>query len=87
MTTAHAKTDEAARSLSGLPDWVLDCTSDLPGLLLIPEAANALRMHPRTIRRMIRAGVLRAVRATESGSARVLIPRAEIQRYLASLAA
>jgi excisionase family DNA binding protein len=68
-------------------DWISDVTQGLPGLLLISEAAAALRMSPRSIRRMIRAGSLRAVRATESGSARVLIPRAEISRYLSSLAA
>jgi hypothetical protein len=44
-------------------------------------------MSPRTVRRLIRAGSLVAVRATEAGSARVLVPRGEIRRYLASLVA
>ena len=36
---------------------------------------------------MIAVGRLKALRARESGSSRVLIPRVEIERYLRSLAA
>jgi excisionase family DNA binding protein len=65
--------------------WIEDATRDLPALLLVGEAGAALRAHPRTIRRMIAAGRLQAVRSREGGSSRVLVPRDSIRRYLETL--
>lgn len=52
---------------------------DLPEAATVTEVAEALRLHPQTIRQMIRDGRLRAVR---SGRA-VRIPTTEIARFLA----
>jgi excisionase family DNA binding protein len=69
-----------------MSDWISDTVASLKPLTTADEAANALRTSPRTIKRMIADGRLTAVRARESGSSRVLIPRAEISRYLLGLA-
>jgi excisionase family DNA binding protein len=66
-------------------DWVADVVAKLHPLCTAGEAANALRTSTRNLRRMIADGRLGAVRAVESGSSRVLVPRAEIERYLRSL--
>lgn len=66
-------------------DWIADVVAQLNPLTSAAEASNALRTSPRNLRRLIAAGRLRAVRAHESGSSRVLVPRLEIERYLRSL--
>ncbi len=48
--------------------------------LTIPEAAAMLAMSEVSIRRMLKSGVLKAVRASPKGSYR--IPITEIDRYL-----
>jgi excisionase family DNA binding protein len=67
------------------PAWVTEAVAELPAIARIEEVAGVIRMCPRTIRRLIASGQLTAIRGRESGAARVLIPRAEVARYLASL--
>lgn len=67
------------------PAWVSEVTACLPPLARLNEVASAIRMCPRTIRRLIACGRLVAIRDGDSGPARVLIPRAEVARYLTSL--
>jgi excisionase family DNA binding protein len=69
------------------PAWIDDTIRDLPTLLLVPEAAGVLRMSTRSVRRLMADGSLRSHRARQAGSARALIPRTEIARYLSTLAA
>lgn len=69
------------------PDWVCDVVASLQPLVTVAEAARALRMSERNLRRLIVAGRIVRLRARESGSSRVLIPRREIERYLRSLRA
>jgi len=57
----------------------------LPLLATIVEVADLLRVNPRTLKRYIASGRIRSVRA-DAGSSRVLIPRAEVERYLRGLA-
>ncbi|HYQ03544.1 MAG TPA: excisionase family DNA-binding protein [Polyangiaceae bacterium] len=66
-------------------DTIAEIENSLPLLATANEAAKALRTSGRNIRRLIVAGRITALRARESGSSRVLIPRAEIGRYMRSL--
>jgi excisionase family DNA binding protein len=68
------------------PDWIADAVASLPPIARIEEVAAVIRMSRHTILRLIARGQLRAVKgASASGPARVLIPRAEVARYLQSL--
>lgn len=64
------------------PDWIAETVSSLAPLATAAEASAVLRTSPRNLRRHIAAGRLQAIRAEESGSSRVLIPRVEIERFL-----
>jgi len=66
-------------------DWIADVVAGLAPLCTASEAANALRMSPRNLRRLIVQGRIGALREKTTGSSRVLIPRVEIERYLRSL--
>lgn len=50
--------------------------------LTLAEAAELLRCHPRTVRRLIATGRLRALRLSLRGSSKVLVARAEAERFL-----
>lgn len=67
-------------------DWIADTVRELKPLTTASEAAEALRMSARHLRRHIAAGRITAVRATEIGSSRVLVPRTEIERFLRACA-
>lgn len=71
--------------MSAADTWISDVVATLPALATVPEACSALRTSPRNLRRMIADGRLRALRATETGSSRVLIPRREVERFLTLL--
>ncbi len=68
-----------------ISDSISEIENSLPALATANEAAKVLRTSGRNLRRMIVAGRITALRAKDSGSSRVLIPRAEIGRYLRSL--
>jgi excisionase family DNA binding protein len=70
-----------------LPEWVADACRDLPPLMKLEEVSITLRAHARTVRRLIAAGRLKAIRSRVAGSSRVLVARAEVARYLESLGA
>lgn len=66
-------------------DWVEDVVSALPQLLDQNEAAQALKVTPRTIRRMISRGELKSVDVGSGGRGRscgVRIARAEVAALL-----
>jgi len=67
-------------------DWIKEAIAELPALTTAKECASALRTTPRNLRRHIAAGRLNAIRAEETGSSRVLIPRSEIERFLRACA-
>lgn len=83
----RALREEVARRASPYQggDWVADIVSSLPPLLDQGEAAKALGVDPRTVRRMIRRGDLKAVDVGEGGRGRscgVRIPRGTIADFL-----
>ncbi len=71
--------------MSAAPDWIAETVATVPPLATAKEAASVLRTSTRNLRRMIVDGRIRAVRAQESGSSPVLVPRGEIERYLRGL--
>lgn len=67
------------------PAWIAEVVAAVPPLASISETGKALRKSKQTVRRLVRTGRLHGVRAVESGSSPVLIPRASIESYLRSL--
>ena len=65
--------------------WVDDVVAELPSLVPADEAMRVLHVSRRTLGRLLATGRLRGHRPCESGSSRVLIPRAELKRYLQSM--
>ena len=63
-------------------DMIDAIIADLPALVIAEEATQVLRCSDRHLRRLIRSGALRAIKHTESGGSRVLIPRAALADYL-----
>src|SRR5690606_19497147 len=72
--------------MGALPDWALDAVKDCPPLLTKLEWAELRRSSLKTAQRDVSTGRVRAVRATEGGSSRTLIPRLEAARALARMA-
>jgi len=70
---------------SKVPDWIDDALAQVGPLLTAPEAGAVLRTSKQSVRRLVRAGRLQAVRLAETGSSKILIPRASIEKYLRSL--
>lgn len=66
-------------------DWIADVVATLPTLCTADEAAKVLRTSGRNLRRLIVAGRIQGIRACETGSSRVLVPRVAIENYLRSL--
>jgi len=52
-----------------------------PEVLTTAQAATVMQVHPETVRRLIKAGKLKAVRWHTNGGA-FRIPRAELDRFL-----
>jgi excisionase family DNA binding protein len=67
-------------------DLIDQTLADLPRFLLVEETAKVLRVSRRTVARYIATGRIRVLKADDSGSCRVLVPRAELERYLRGLA-
>ncbi len=59
--------------------------SELPALCSAAEAAAALRVSVRTLKRYVAAGAIKAIQHRQAGSSRMLISRSELTRYLTSL--
>jgi excisionase family DNA binding protein len=72
-------------TMASANDWADAAVRDLPGLLGADEACKALRIARRKLNTLVADRRLRSVKHSEGGSARLLIPRAEIARYLRSM--
>lgn len=64
------------------PQWVIDAIADLPPLVPAGQVAEFFHVTKRTLRRWIRVQRINAIRTSNSGSGRVLIPRHEMARLL-----
>lgn len=65
-------------------DWISEAIGSLPALVTAKEATAVLRCSRRTLAREIARGRIDAVRQGD-GCAKVLVPRAELARYLEGL--
>ena len=79
MSNRAAKSDPATDQL------IADAIAALPPVALLPEVARVTRFSQRHLRRFIAQGRLRTLRATESGSSRILIPRQAVGDLLREL--
>lgn len=71
--------------LEAPPHWASELVSHLPPLVPAKDAADFLGTTTRTLRRWVRVGRITVLRTDNAGSGRVLIPRSEIARLLASM--
>lgn len=71
--------------MSSEKDWVEEAIEGLPPLLTVKEACTVLRTSARNFYRLAAAGRIYAPKSSESGPARLLVPRASIAKYLRSL--
>jgi excisionase family DNA binding protein len=65
-------------------DWAAAAVSDLPSICTVDEAIGVLRMSRRHFYRQTSTGRIRTLKHGDGG--RLLVPRAELARYLESLA-
>jgi excisionase family DNA binding protein len=84
-TVAPVPARNKGPQVSAAPQWIADAIRELPPLCTAKEAAEFLRVSERTLARYMASGLLKSVQRAAEGSARVLIPRAEIARYLSRL--
>lgn len=70
------------------PQWVLDAIAHLPANLLKEEAAQTLRISPRSVCRYVERGLLKGFHlAGGRGNNRLLITRASVADLLAQSSA
>lgn len=67
-----------------IPEHLQELADKLPLTLDLKEASEALKMHPRSVRRLIASGELRATRSRLAGASRIIITRSELVRWFAS---
>jgi len=67
-----------------LPEHLRELAEELPLTLDLKEAAAAMKMHPRTVQRLIASGELRATRSRLVGGSRLIITRSEVVRWFAA---
>lgn len=66
-----------------IPQHLRELSEALPLTLSPDDAAKVLHVTPRTVRKFITIGLLRASRTRNGGgSVRYIIPRSELVRYL-----
>jgi excisionase family DNA binding protein len=66
------------------PAWISETLAGMPAILTLQEAAKALRQSTRNVRREIERNLIQPIRC--EGKSRIRIPRAELGRYLQTLA-
>ncbi len=66
-----------------VPAHLRELSETLPLTLAPDDVAKVLQITPRTVRQMVARGELNAIRSLASGSARYIIPRSELIRWMA----
>lgn len=67
-------------------DWVAAAVEGLPALITTEEAVEVLRTTRRNLYRWLADGKIASVKHGFGGSARVLIPKPALVKYLRSIA-
>ena len=65
-----------------IPVHLRELAESLPLTLSPTDVAAVLQVNARTVRRMLARGELHAVRTIAAGSARYVIPRSELIRFM-----
>lgn len=74
----------AARKEKPIPEHLRELAEKLPLTLDLKEASEALKMNPRSVRRLIASGELRATRSRLAGASKIIITRSELVRWFVS---
>jgi excisionase family DNA binding protein len=74
----------AARKEKPIPDYLRELSEQLPITLDLKETAEVMKMHERSVQRLIASGELKATRSRLSGGSRLIITRSEVVRWFMS---
>lgn len=74
----------AARKEKPIPAYLRELSEELPITLNLKETAAVLKMHERTVQRLVSDGELRATRSKLKGGSRLIFTRSEIVRWFAA---
>lgn len=83
MSKSEKKPKIVPSATTGVPAHLREASESLPLFLTMEEAAAALRVHVRTVQRIVADQEMAAMRSKLKGASRVIIPRSEIIRWLA----
>lgn len=86
MSRSRKSKLDAVQSVPQTPNWIVDALAAAPPILTIKEAAALTRISDRQLRRLVATGQLAALKTSATGPGRVLFARAEIGRFLQSMA-
>lgn len=71
----------AARKEKPIPEHLRELSEELPITLDLKEAAEVMKMHERSVQRLIASGELRATRSKLKGGSRLIITRGAIVQW------
>lgn len=77
----------AARKDKPIPEHLRELSEQLPLTLDLKETAQVLKMHQRSVQRLVASGELRAIRSKLTGGSRLIFTRSEIVRWFAARSA
>lgn len=77
----------ATRKEKPIPDYLRELATELPLTLDLKEVASVLKMHERSVQRLVASGELRASRSKLSGGSRLIFTRSEVVRWFAARSA
>ncbi len=86
MSTSKSKS-VASVVVSPVEPWLADVLANVRPISTIEEASALLRISTRNLRRLISLGRLHPLKVAEGGASRVLFARAELGRFLETMAA
>jgi hypothetical protein len=66
-------------------DWIDEAVGGLPPLVTTEETLKLLRICRRTFYKLVSLGKIKTLKQSTAHSAKHMVPRAEIARYLRSL--
>lgn len=67
-----------------VPDYLRELAEELPLTLDLKEVAGVLKMHERSVQRLVASGELRATRSKLVGGSRLIFTRSEVIRWFAA---
>ena len=70
-----------------IPDYLRELAEELPITLDLKETASVLKMHERSVQRLVASGELRATRSKLKGGSRLIFTRSEVVRWFAARSA